>query len=80
MIDNGMVSEFITIHFTDVTPFIKAQDPVRLLLRHLHEQGIEGELGTDETGPFIRYYRPEEDFEEFCIKLYHFITEGGNEE
>lgn len=67
--------ECITIHLKDVLPFLKKDEAQRIVLRYLHDHGIEGEIGDDEVGRFIRYYRPSEDiFEDFSLQLYNFIT------
>jgi hypothetical protein len=69
----------ITIHLEDVTPFLNPKQAQRIVLRYLHDQGVEGEIGCDEIGPFIRYYKPADDiFEDFSLKFYHFITAYGN--
>jgi len=69
---------FITIHLDDVKPFLNPKDAQRVVLRYLHDQGVEGEIGCDDIGPFIRYYRPpEEEFDNFSLQFYHFITSHG---
>jgi hypothetical protein len=69
--------EFITVHFKDVEEFLKGQNVQRVLLRYLHDRGIEGEIDSDDSGRFIRYYKPNEDFDKFSMSFYHFITNGG---
>jgi hypothetical protein len=72
------MEEVITIYLEDVYPFVKKKDAQRIVLRFLHERGIEGDIGSDESGPYIRYYRPADDvFEDFSKSLYKFITNGG---
>lgn len=67
--------EFITLYLKDVKPFLPAKNAQRVVLRYLHDQGVEGEIGSDEKGNFIRYYRPADDiFHTFSAKLYEFIT------
>jgi hypothetical protein len=70
--------EFITVHLADVEPFLVGKDAQRIVLRYLHDKGVEGEIGADEKGFFIRYYKPEDDFEQFSLQFYHFITNHGN--
>lgn len=69
-------SPFITIYLTDVKPFLPDREAKRIMLRYLHDHGIEGELNHDEQGEFIRYYKPES-FDEFSMDFYMFITKGG---
>ncbi len=76
---NEDVNLFITIHLEDVTPFLNPKDAQRIVLRYLHDRGIEGEIGCDDIGPFIRYYKPAaEIFDKFSLQFYQFITSHGN--
>lgn len=69
-------TEFITLYLLDVKPFLPAKNAQRVVLKYLHEQGVEGEIGSDEKGAFIRYYKPDESvFQEFNMKFYKFITD-----
>lgn len=71
-------SPFITIYIEDIEPFLKQRDIKKLIVRYLHDRGIEAEVGKDEKGEFIKYYKPpEEEFDEFSHQLYEFITKGG---
>lgn len=71
-------SPFITVYLEDVEPFLKNRDAKKLIIRYLHDRGIEGEVDKDEKGEFIRYYKPpEEDFDAFSHQFYEFITKGG---
>jgi hypothetical protein len=63
----------IIIHLEDVYPWVEKEHAQRILLRYLHDRGIEGGIGSDEIGTYIRYYRPSEDV---SVSLYEFITKG----
>lgn len=68
---------FITIYLDDVTPFLPEKDALRIVLRYLHDHGIEGDMGSDERGAYVRYYTPQDDFEDFSAEFFRFITNGG---
>lgn len=66
--------EFIKIYLEDVIPFLGEKDAQRVVLRYLHDVGIEGEINEDGKGNFIRYCPPESNFKAFSKSLYNFIT------
>lgn len=71
--------EFITIHLEDVTPFVAAENAKRVILRYLHDCGVECESGKDDNGEFLRYHRPPEElFYDFNMKFYEFVTSYKN--
>lgn len=66
--------EFITLYLEDIVHFLDEKEAQRLVMRYLHDRGIEGEINEDEKGSFIRYYPPKENFKGFSTSLYNFIT------
>lgn len=71
-------SPFITIYLEVLEPFLRKDNIKSLILRYLHDRGIEGDLGEDVNGEFVRYYKPPaEDFDTFSREFFKFITNGG---
>ena len=65
----------ITIHMVDLKSFLDPKNAQCIVLRYLHDRGVEGNIGSDEGGIFISYYRPPDDvFEKFSSDFYHFVT------
>lgn len=71
------MEDTITLYLKDIAPFISPniKEVQRVVLRYLHDRGVEGESNCDEEGNFIRYIKPSpEVFERFSIQFYSFIT------
>lgn len=69
---------FITLYMSEVIPFLPEKDARRKVLRYLHDRGIEGDIGKDERGDFIKYYKPPADeFGKFSMQFYEIISGGG---
>lgn len=69
------MEKLITIHLKDLVPFLDVKFAQRIVLRYLHDKGIEGEISSDENGVFIRYIAPSSEvFESFSTQFYDFLV------
>lgn len=71
------MEDTITLYLKDIIPFLgpNLKEAQRIVLRYLHDRGVEGEINCDEEGNFVRYMKPPpEVFDRFSLQFYSFIT------